>query len=227
MGRRFRHARRRAGLVATHLMGPLVVRLLSKTWTTKVLGAEHLGAARGEGGGHFMSVWHGRMVLGMTHHEGSGYEVLVSPSADGDISENILKRFGYGVIRGSSSRSGARALRAMMASLEGGTVLVITPDGPRGPRHSTNPGLAWMARATGYAIVPCGFVCDRAWRAASWDRFCVPKIGARLRVVYGEPVYVPREAQPEDLKAATELIRDRMLAAEQAGFDDMGTENDW
>jgi lysophospholipid acyltransferase (LPLAT)-like uncharacterized protein len=167
------------------------------------------------------------MLVALPHHAGRDWEILVSPSDDGDISENLLERFGHHVIRGSSSRTGARALREMLAALHRGRVLVITPDGPRGPRHSMNPGLAWMSRATGHAVVPCGFVSHPAWRARSWDRFTVPRFGARVVLVYEEPVQVPREADQGALDAATDLIRERMLQAERRGFEHLGVEVDW
>jgi lysophospholipid acyltransferase (LPLAT)-like uncharacterized protein len=192
-----------------------------------VLGAEHVESARADGGGHFMALWHGRMVVALPHHGQRNWYVLVSPSQDGDISEALLEGFGYRVIRGSSSRGGARALREMLTALESGAVLAVTPDGPRGPRHSMNPGLAWMARATGFAVVPCGFVCDRAWHARSWDRFTVPKPRARVVFVYGAPVRVERNASADDLASATEKIRAAMMEAEERGFEQLQEPPDW
>jgi lysophospholipid acyltransferase (LPLAT)-like uncharacterized protein len=192
-----------------------------------VLGTEHLNAATASGGGHFMALWHGRMMVALPHHAHRGWHVLVSPSQDGDISEALLEGFGYHVIRGSSSRGGARALREMLGVLESGAVLIVTPDGPRGPRHSMNPGLAWMARATGFPVIPCGFVCDRAWRARSWDRFTIPKRGARVALVYDAPVRVERNASAEDLEHATERIRSGMMRAEQRGFEQLQEPPDW
>ncbi len=227
MRKGFRIARRNLAKVVMRRVGPALLHALARTWKTTVLGEAHLQTARADGDGHFMSLWHGRMLVAMPHHAGGEWQVLVSPSDDGDISEHLLESLGYQVIRGSSSRTGARALRAMLTVLRAGQALVITPDGPRGPRHSMNPGLAWMARATGFAIVPCGFVCNRAWRARSWDRFTVPKFGAQVVLVYGEPVRVPREATPEALEQATALIRERMLQAEREGFASMRMEPDW
>lgn len=90
-----------------------------------------------------------------------------------------------------------------------------------------NPGLAWMARATGYPIVPVGFGVDRAWRLASWDRFTLPKPRARIAMVYGEPVHVPRDATPETLARATEQVRENLIAAEKRGFEHLGVSTDW
>ena len=165
------------------------------------------------------------VALPMFAHE--GWHVLVSSSGDGDISEKLLEANGYSVIRGSSSRGGARALRKMLKLLDEGAVLFITPDGPRGPMHGMNPGLAFMARATGRQVVPLGFACDRAWHADSWDHFTIPKPFARVRVVYGEPVAVSREADEKEQEDATALVGERTLACEARGFDSLGCEPDW
>ena len=224
--RALKHLRRRIGHRLVVWFGPVVLRALSRTWKMTVLGEEHLEAARAGGRGHFMALWHGRMIVGLPHHSQQDWHVLVSPSEDGDISESLLEGFHYEVIRGSTSRGGARALREMLVVLERGGVLVITPDGPRGPRHSMNPGLAWMARATGHPIVPIGFGCDRAWHARSWDRFTIPKPWSRVVMTYGEPVRVSRDATPAELERATESIRARMIDAEKRSAAELGVEPD-
>jgi len=139
----------------------------------------------------------------------------------------LLTRFGYGVIRGSSNRNPARAIREMVDRLRAGGRVVVTPDGPRGPRHSTNPGTAWMAKATGFPILPCGFATDRAWRLNSWDRFTIPKPRARVVMVYGEPLWVPAQADDEAIEVATTEMARRMHAAEVKGFAHLGLEPDW
>ena len=63
-----------------------------------------------------------------------------------------------------------------------------------------NPGPAWMSKATGYPILPIGCACDSAWTLDSWDRFTIPKRGARIVLVYGEPFFVPRHATDEELQ---------------------------
>ena len=200
-----------------------------------MLGLEHLGpsaerkhdAAPLAGSGRMIALWHGRMLLGVAFGRERRWAVLVSPSADGEISERMLHDFGYRVIRGSSSRGGARALRVMLNELGQGSVVVLTPDGPRGPRHAMNPGLAWMSRATGYPVVPMGLVSNRAWRLSSWDAFTIPKPFARVALVFGEPLQVPREASQAELDAATEVIRGRMFECERRGLAHIGAKEDW
>jgi lysophospholipid acyltransferase (LPLAT)-like uncharacterized protein len=202
--------------------------LWARTWRIEYLGRENLQAVLDRGHkGHFMTLWHGRMILALPSHARFRWHVLVSRSGDGDVSQELLKGFGYRVVRGSSSRGGARAVREMLRVLEGGSVLILTPDGPRGPAHSVNPGIAWMVRATGHPVVPCGVVCDRAWHARSWDRFTIPRLRARVVVIYGTPLWVERDATEEDMQRVTERIREEMLAAERRGFDRLGLEPDW
>ena len=174
-----------------------------------------------------MALWHGRMLLGMPHHRGADYHVLVSPSDDGEIAKQFLVASGYAILRGSTNKAPARAMRAMLGVLQEGGAVVITPDGPRGPRHSVNPGLAWLSRATGYPIVPCGFGTDRAWRAKSWDRLTIPKPRARVAICYGDPLLVPREASEAELDAATQTLRERLIGAELACCQALGVEPDW
>ena len=206
--------------------GAMLVSLLSKTWRVSMEGHENLEAAKGEGGGHFIALWHGRMLVPMAHHRHTRWTVLVSQSQDGDVTEELLTRYGFRVIRGSSSKGGARALREMIDALKSGAVLAITPDGPRGPMHSMSPGLVWMARATGYSVVPAGFVADRAWRMKSWDRFTVPKPFARVSFVYGPPIAVPRRTTNAELENASLALRDALVRAERRAFEVLGLEHD-
>jgi lysophospholipid acyltransferase (LPLAT)-like uncharacterized protein len=221
-----RNARRRAGLIALKTFAPSLVRALASTWRVVHLERSLLDAQL-EQGGALICMWHGRMLLGVPLFHRDGFHVLVSRSGDGDLSEELLTAFGYGVLRGSSSKGGARALRAMLTLLRAGKAVVVTPDGPRGPRHSMNAGLAWMARATGYPIFPLGLVADRAWRTRSWDRFTVPKPGARVAAAFGEPVHVARDASDATLRNLSTEIGERTLELERAGFARLGVEPDW
>lgn len=171
-------------------------------------------------------MWHGRMIVPVAQFRGRGIHVLVSPSEDGDLSERLLESFGYQVLRGSSSRGGARALREMLGILDAGGAIVITPDGPRGPMHTVNAGLAWMARATGRPIIPTGIAADRAWRLKSWDRFTIPKRRARIAITFGEPIHVPRDANEADLARTTDFVRTRILECERESYGRLGVEPD-
>jgi len=221
-----RHARRRLGGLFLRWGGRHVIALLSRSWRADVEGREHFELAS-DGRGALVSLWHGRMIVPVALFKNRGIHVLVSPSEDGDLSERLLESFGYRVVRGSSSRGGARALRALLEVLDVGGVVVITPDGPRGPMHSVNTGLPWMARATGRAIVPVGVAARPAWRLGSWDRFTIPKWRARIAVTFGVPISVARESDPAQLEQLAQCVREATLEVERRSYARLGLEPDW
>ncbi len=222
---RFKVFRRRVGRGLSISVGAPALRTLARTWNQVAAGEEHLAAARAHGGGYFMALWHGRMLIPAARHGQQGYTVLVSPSGDGDVSEMLLRKLGYGVVRGSTSRRGRTALRELLTLLRAGTPIAITPDGPRGPRKVMSQGLAWMASATGFPVVPCGFVGANTWHLRSWDRFTIPKPFSRVAYVYEAPVFVDRKSAG-GLESASETIRLAMERAERRGFELLGAEPD-
>ena len=84
-----------------------------------------------------------------------------------------------------------------------------------------------MAKVTGFPIVPLGLACDRAWHLKSWDRFTIPKFGARVALVYGEPIRVEPDAGDAEIQGATDRLRKSMLAAEEHGFRHVRAPRDW
>ena len=152
---RFRMLRRRVGRVLVESLAPLMLRMLAWTWRIARTGDAGLERFRSEMP-WITVLWHGRMLAMMPikPHYGRNIGVLVSPSDDGGLAKIALKKFGCQIVRGSLSRRGAAAMREMLALLRSGQQLVLTPDGPRGPRHSINTGAAWLARATGTPIIP-------------------------------------------------------------------------
>ncbi|HYM60848.1 MAG TPA: lysophospholipid acyltransferase family protein [Thermoanaerobaculia bacterium] len=124
---------------------------------------------------------------------------LISPSADGEIGAKLLDSFDVRIIRGSSTRTGAQALRDLYKAVSTEGISPITlPDGPRGPIHQFKPGAVILAQLTGAPIVPITFAARRTWRAGSWDRLLVPKPFTRVVVAIGEPRYVPKVRGKDD-----------------------------
>lgn len=224
--RRMRRMRRSFGAMLLPRLAPPILRVLASSWRFETLGREHWDQAYARAG-MLATLWHGRMVLGMPAQKGKGMCVLVSPSADGRLVPPILERFGYAWVLGSSNKNPARATREMLERLRAGGRIIITPDGPRGPRHGTNPGPAWMARETGFPLLPVGLATDRAWRLNSWDRFTIPKWRARVVVNYAEPLEVAPDADDDALARATAEMKRRMIAAEEEAFRHIGVAPDW
>lgn len=221
-----RIVRRKLGALVLPRVAPPVLKALSRSWRLETFGREHWERAYARPG-MLATLWHGRMVLGMPAQAERGMCALVSPSDDGQLVLPLLERFGYTWVLGSSNKNPARAVREIVERLQAGARIVITPDGPRGPRHSANPGPAWIARETGFPILPVGCATDRAWHLKSWDRFTIPKWRARVVVSYAEPIEVASDAGDEELARATDEMKRRMVAAEEEAFRHLGVARDW
>lgn len=218
-----RIVRRKIGGFLLPLAAPSLLRLLARSWKVERLDVQHFEQVLAKPG-RMATLWHGHMLVPLPAHKHMDMRVLVSPSDDGSLVTMLLERFGYGVVRGSSNKNPARAVREMLTRLREGGWIIITPDGPRGPRHQMNPGPAWMARETGFPVLPCGFACDRSWHLKSWDAFTIPKFGARVAIAYGEPLYVDSEADDEEIRRATAELRERMFNAERKAAAHLGLE---
>ncbi|HEY3487587.1 MAG TPA: lysophospholipid acyltransferase family protein [Gammaproteobacteria bacterium] len=139
-------------------------------------------------------------LLDMKQH-GLNAGFLVSPSRDGEAPANIFRRWGAHVVRGSSSRTGAQAMRELYLIITRDKVSPSnTPDGPRGPLFECKPGPLLLAQLTQVPVVPMAAAADRYRQFKSWDRFIMPKWGARLCIQIGEPIYVEKGLSMNDLE---------------------------
>lgn len=151
------------------------------------------------------------MDLKAMHGFNAGF--LVSPSRDGEIPARLFRRWGARVIRGSSSRTGAQALRDLHVAITRDHVSPAnTPDGPRGPCFESKPGPLMLSQMTQAPIVPMAAAANSFWQLNSWDRFVLPKWRARIAVVIGAPMHVEKksrltELEPLRRRLQTELIR--------------------
>lgn len=136
---------------------------------------------------------------------------LVSPSRDGEIPARIFRQWGARVIRGSSSRTGAQAIRDLYLAVSRDNISPAnTPDGPRGPIFEFKPGPLMLAQMTGAPILPMACAFRRSKQLNSWDRFILPGWFNRLVVTLGEPVIVQKglsmaELEPQRLQLETTL----------------------
>lgn len=152
-----------------------------------------------------LAVWHGRLLGVLLHQTGSGMVTMASLSTDGALAAGAVAALGCRAVRGSASRGGSQALRALKRALQAGAPLAgLTVDGPKGPWRKVKPGVVAAARWLGVPIVPASFTASRVRLLASWDRMVVPKVAARVVVGYGQPLF-PRDL-PEDMEAACQKV---------------------
>jgi hypothetical protein len=176
-------------------------------------GHEHLAAARASGRPILFVFWHNRLLHLCYRLARERLVMMVSQSRDGDIIARVARDQGIASVRGSSSRGGTAAVRALARAMkERGLAGGITPDGPRGPRYRLQPGALLAARLAGALIVPVSLGFSRKKEFASWDAFQIPRPFARARLVFGEPVAPPADADAAGLEAQR-LDLERRLSA--------------
>ncbi len=186
-------------------LGTRALRALARTWRVREVGREGWRARRAAGLPTVVALWHGQMLPLLAHHRDEGVAVLVSEHRDGEVITRVLRAFGFETVRGSTSRGGTRALLELVRELRAGREVAVTPDGPRGPRHTYAPGALVAAHRAGAAVVGVAAHVDRAWRLGSWDAFEVPKPFARITIAYTPPRPVPGATPRAAAAAAPEF----------------------
>jgi len=203
---------------------PLGLAVIRAWWgmcrVVRIEGEEHLLAALAEAPSVLPCYWHQHQLFCgkyLLEQRARGLKAgwLISPSVDGELGAMLVQRLGAYAIRGSSTHTGARALRDYYQALVKENISpAITPDGPRGPRYQFKPGAILLAQMSGRPIVPMAYAASRAWRI-KWDRFVIPKPFARIAIAIGAPRHVPRTLDAEGLAA----LQAEMAAELQRTFE--------
>jgi len=190
------------------------------TWRYRVIAEEGVtpvlfGEKPGRG---IYCFWHQCVLPCTMYFRRSGAVILISRSFDGELITRILCKFGFGAVRGSSSRGGGEGLMGLKHIVETGRTAIFTADGPLGPIYETKMGPIKLAQLTGAPIGAFYLLPERAWALNSWDRFFIPKPFTRICVSWAQWTHVPRDLCPDqlepkrqELNAALERARLRAL----------------
>jgi hypothetical protein len=200
-----------AGLAA------LYIRLVYATSRWRVIGADGAKLVTGGDDAPFIGCfWHGRMLMwpGLWTRP-KPITMLVSDHRDGQLIGRTIAHFGIGSLSGSSSRGGAMAMRGMAQALARGISVVVTPDGPRGPRMRAAPGVVMVAKLSGAPVVPATYSTSRGRTLSSWDRFLLALPFGRGVFICGDPIYVARDADADALESARQAIETRLTQLTQ------------
>lgn len=159
-------------------VGASIIRGIGRTMRLDQQGHEHVDALYREGRHIILAFWHAQQLMIPLGYRGTGSHVLISQHRDGEIIARIIARFGHQSVRGSSTRGGARAMRELIRLGRSGVDLVVTPDGPKGPREVAKVGVVQLAKATGLPIIPVAFSCSKKNSSqagiGSWSRIHSP-----------------------------------------------------
>ncbi len=156
-------------------------------------------------------IWHCNVYMSPILYRGMDVYVLISKSRDGDLIDRVVKSFGNRSIRGSTSRGGTSALKAMIRVARQNSRLAFTPDGPRGPAFKVQQGIIAAASACGIPIVPAHYESTRQKVAKSWDSHRVPLPFGTIINSFGEPIYIPRELDDQQFEHYQALVEEKLL----------------
>jgi lysophospholipid acyltransferase (LPLAT)-like uncharacterized protein len=179
-------------------------------------------------------LWHGRIPIALTIapilRQTKQGRCLVSPSADGEFFAQAMGHNHFPSIRASSAKKGdsakaratVAAFREAMAWVNGGGVLIVTPDGPRGPNEIMAAGALQIARKTGAPVMLVGLAASPALRLGSWDKAMVAAPFGRGSAIWEGPFHVPADADEAAIQTLTRDWTQRLSAATRVAESQVG-----
>lgn len=193
------------------ILGKLILFLWAKSTRMTVLGEDSYQKLRGEGKPVIFLVWHGRIFIVPYFFRRRGTMALVSPSEDGEIPAQIMARWGYRLVRGSSSHIIIKAWNEMKRELQQGGEVIIVPDGPKGPNREMKLGGLKLAQETSAYLVPFTFSTSRKKKLRSWDNFLMFYPFSKVVAMYGEPLTVDPNLKGDELERARQKIENFLV----------------
>lgn len=165
-------------------LGQFMFAIVYRTSRWKIRGLEHFNKALESEKPIMLCVWHGRFsfpAFWLAKNHIHAY-AIASRHGDAAIIARIFKRWGFSLIRGSSSRGskdkgGRDVIREMNRIFEspGTNIIAITNDGPKGPPLIAKPGSLAIALKKDVQIITITGSASRYKDFGSWDKFRIPK----------------------------------------------------
>ncbi len=170
-----------------------IVTVLCKSLRITFKNKEVIDKLENENQKFVLAFWHGSMLLPWYLQRHKNFAGLTSKSKDGDLLNKVLKLWGYNVVRGSSTEGGEVALGILLDYAKNGCSISITPDGPLGPYRKMKAGAVIAAKKSGLPLVLIGVGFKGKRNLKSWDKFTVPKLSTKAKVVYSDPIRIDKD----------------------------------
>ena len=170
-----------------------IVNVLCKSLRITFKNKEVIKKLENENQKFVLAFWHGSMLLPWYLQRYKNFAGLTSKSKDGDLLAKVLNLWSYNVVRGSSSEGGEIALGILLDYAKNGCSISITPDGSLGPYRKMKAGAVVVAKKSGLplVLVSVGFKSKRNLK--SWDKFTVPKLFTKAKVIYSAPIRIDKD----------------------------------
>lgn len=178
----------------------VLIRLIGKTLRYETDGWENFERIYADGKIPIYTLWHNRIFAGTYFLRNRGIIVITSQSFDGEYIARFIQRFGYGAVRGSSTRGGISALVELIRAMREKLPAALTIDGPKGPKYIAKAGACLLAKKTGNPMMPFMTEPQKFWEIKSWDRLQIPKPFSRVRVFIAPPIYVSAAADDSEVE---------------------------
>lgn len=195
----------------------ILISLIGKTIRYETEGWENFERIERDGKIPIYSFWHNRIFAGTYFFRNRGIVVITSQSFDGEYIARFIQRFGYGAVRGSSTRGGVGALIEMIRLMKQAVPTGFTVDGPKGPKYVAKTGAVLLAKKTGNPMMPFVVETKNFWAVYSWDNLQIPKPFTRARVFIAEPIYVAAEASDAEIENKRLELQRKLDAAVELG----------
>jgi lysophospholipid acyltransferase (LPLAT)-like uncharacterized protein len=165
-----------------------------------------------------LMLWHNRLALAaeILHRYAPQfiYAAVISNSHDADPLFILAYSYKSGKAIRVPHNARHQALKQIINNLKKKReVIVITPDGPRGPCYKVKPGIAFAAKETEATIIPLTWTATRFWQFRTWDKFMLPKPFSSIRVTLGHPIKstdAPSALNVYNLDILTRKLQDSM-----------------
>lgn len=199
--------------------GKALIRLLTMTCRFEIYGLElfHQAAAEKK---CILMIWHNRLVLVAEilrkYAPQYTYAALISSSRDGELLATLARSYKIGRTIRVPHHARHQALRKMIHQLKHGEeIIIVTPDGPRGPRYEVKPGIAAAAKKLPTYVVPFTWSSSSFWQFGTWDKLILPKPFSKIYVTFGAPVSLSDKLET-DLDADSQTLKSSLNTLEHA-----------
>jgi lysophospholipid acyltransferase (LPLAT)-like uncharacterized protein len=195
----------------------LLISLIGKTIRFETQGWENFESIEKSGKQPIYAFWHNRIFLATYFFRNRGIVVITSQSLDGEYIARFIQRFGYGAVRGSSTRGGVGALVEMIRLMRKGLPMGFTVDGPKGERYVAKTGAILLAKKTGNPVMPFSVETKSYWTINSWDKLQIPKPFSRAKVIIAEPIHVDPSADEAEIEKKRQELQIKLVELNKIG----------
>lgn len=171
----------------------LLISLFASTWRIKADGDVKENSA-------LIGFWHGEMLPNWYFFRKRKPFAVISLSKDGELLSSLLRSWGLNVRRGSSSQGGKEVLKKITNDAKNGLVL-ITPDGPRGPKNKLKAGIVIASQRSGspFYFINTKIHSKKVFQN-SWDNFQLPLPFSKIELHLNGPFFVDKSYSREEIE---------------------------